>query len=159
NLAAAPLSSPLFFGHRRHHQPSFLKLDAQQRQPFSELESLKAKRLSLRRRLPEPEAVASVANHDDIMPTRVITPGLEYLYETGEERHSDDLFHIILMPSYFPQSTLSTEHSPKTITEVLRIPSGKGHDLSLFAKHQGFSCLGTWTREECLSLGEELLSR
>jgi len=33
----------------------------------------------------------------------------------------------------------------------------KAHNLSLFAKHQGFSVIGTWTREDCLLIGETLL--
>ncbi|KAL7533155.1 hypothetical protein ACHAXR_005074 [Thalassiosira sp. AJA248-18] len=64
------------------------------------------------------------------------------------------------MPSTFSKDNqMSLEYATESCTQILGIPSDKAHDLSLFAKHQGFSCLGTWTREECLSLGEELLSR
>ena len=84
-----------------------MKLDAQ-RQPFSELDKLRAKRLSIRRQVPNVEeieatssssvdenfdgAAQDVTTNDDLI-------SLEYLYESGEERHSDDLFHIILLPS------------------------------------------------------------
>lgn len=54
---------------------------------------------------------------------------------------------------------MSLEHAAESCTSILGIPSDKAQDLSLFAKHQGFSCLGTWTRKECLSMGEELLSQ
>ena len=54
---------------------------------------------------------------------------------------------------------MSIEQAAESCSEILGVHSEKAWDLSLFAKHQGFSCLGTWTREECLSMGEELLSR
>ena len=59
----------------------------------------------------------------------------------------------------FYKEYMSIEHAAESCSEILGIHSEKAWDLSLFAKHQGFSCLGTWTREECLSMGEELLSR
>jgi hypothetical protein len=54
---------------------------------------------------------------------------------------------------------MSIEFAAQSCSEILGIRSDKAWDISLFAKHQGFSCLGTWTREECLSMGDELLSR
>lgn len=91
--SSAP-SSPQLFG-----RPSFLKLEAN-RQSFSELDKLKAKRLSIRRPLLEPEIENAIDNHDtEDVANESLVAGLEYLYETGEERHSDDLYHIILMPS------------------------------------------------------------
>ena len=54
---------------------------------------------------------------------------------------------------------MSIEHATNACSDILGLDATKAHDLSLFAKHQGFSCLGTWTREECLSMGEELLDR
>mmetsp|Transcript_33846 Transcript_33846/g.55203 ORF Transcript_33846/g.55203 Transcript_33846/m.55203 type:complete len:228 (-) Transcript_33846:128-811(-) len=165
-LVAVPAASALlstYNAHSSHKQlfgrPSFLTLEAKQ-QPFSELDKLKAKRLGLRRRLPELEVDAAVENQyvEDVTNNSLFAD-LEYLYEAGEERHSDDLFHIILMPSTFHKDHMSIENTAQSCTEILGIPSDKAQDLSLFAKHQGFSCLGTWTREECLSIGEELLSR
>ena len=54
---------------------------------------------------------------------------------------------------------MSIEYVAESCSEIIGIRSDKAYDLSLFAKHQGFSNLGTWTREECLSLGKQLLSR
>jgi hypothetical protein len=54
---------------------------------------------------------------------------------------------------------MSIEYVAESCSEILGIRADKAYDLSLFAKHQGFSTLGTWTREECLSMGEQLLSR
>ena len=51
---------------------------------------------------------------------------------------------------------MSIEHAAESCTTILKTPSAKARDLSLFAKHQGFARLGTWTRDECLSLGKKL---
>jgi hypothetical protein len=105
-LTAFPASSALLlsksYGLSRPQlicRPSFLKLEAN-RQSFSELDKLKAKRLSIRRRLPELETEGTIENHDaEDVANDSLAAGLEYLYEAGEERHSDDLYHIILLPS------------------------------------------------------------
>ena len=124
------------------------------RESFSELDKLKSKRLSIRRRPIEQtevpvESDAVVDSSSDLV--------LEYLYETQEERHSDDLYHILLMPSTFHKTSI--EHATEACSEILGIESEKAHSMSIFAKHQGFSTLGTWTHEECLSMGKELSSR
>lgn len=111
-LAARPASS-LLISDQNHvarqtlGRPSFVQLDASsnnnRRPQYSELEKLTAKRLSiLRRRAPEPDIDVDVegsASSIDKQQQSPTTIDLEYLYESGEERHSDDLFHIILMPS------------------------------------------------------------
>ena len=61
--------------------------------------------------------------------------------------------------SSFQKDHMSIEYVAESCSEILGIRADKAYDLSLFAKHQGFSTLGTWTREECLSMGEQLLSR
>lgn len=164
-LVATPAALALVSTHNAHSsrqpfgRPSFLKLEANQ-QPFSELDNLRSKRLSIRSRLSEPEAEVAVESVAvEAVANDSLTTGLEYLYEAGEERHSDDLFHVILMPSTFHDDRMTIEHAAESCIEILGIPSDKAQDLSLFAKHQGFSCLGTWPRDECLSFGEELSSR
>mmetsp|Transcript_35791 Transcript_35791/g.46333 ORF Transcript_35791/g.46333 Transcript_35791/m.46333 type:complete len:248 (-) Transcript_35791:147-890(-) len=164
-LAAVPAASALLASNQAHSshiqqlfgRPSFFQLEARQ-QSFSELDKLRAKRLSIRRRRPAPEVeVAPKANVAEVTVTEGSFNGLEYLYEAGEERYADDLFHIILMPSTFKKHHMSIENTAESCTEVLGIPSTKAHELSLFAKYQGFSCLGTWTREECLDIGKQLV--
>lgn len=120
-LVASPVSSLLMSDQQHHHnhhvarqtplgRPSFVQLNASANQPkFTELEKLKAKRLSIRRRRDvDVEASSATSRRDGVHPENERTSsssehsttiGLEYLYEAGEERHSDDLFHIILMPS------------------------------------------------------------
>jgi hypothetical protein len=113
-LVAFPASSsallhPRCSGHRR----AFLELGAttagggSTRPSFAGLDRLKAKRLSIRhRRMPgreEFEATNDVReappDEDTIHGGGSIGDRLEYLYDAGEERHSDDLYHLILMPS------------------------------------------------------------
>ena len=54
---------------------------------------------------------------------------------------------------------MSVEEVAKSLTDTIPgIQFDKAHDLSMFAKYQGFSVLGSSTREECLSLGEKLLA-
>lgn len=124
------------------------------RESFSELDKLKSKRLSIRRRPIEQTDVVVEGGIVDSSSELV----LEYLYdETEEERHSDDLYHIILMPSTFHKTSI--DHAAEACTDILGIESEKAYSMSIFAKHQGFSTLGTWTHDECLSKGKELLSR
>lgn len=168
-LVAIPAASALLSTHdtlrtpRQFGRPSFVKLEAN-RQPFSELDKLRAKRLSIRQRLPDPETdsgEAAVESHGDVPEHAAkdsFVAGLEYLYEAGDERHSDDLFHIILMSSTFNKDHMSLDYAAKSCTDILGISMDTAQELSLFAKHQGFSRLGTWTREECLSMGEDLVS-
>ena len=141
-----------------HNIPS-TKLDAT-RQTFSELDNLKAKRLNIRQQhTPAVElATTKEASQDATMTPNDNLVSLEYLYDTAEERHSDDLFHIILLPSTFNDMSVSVEDAAMSTSEILGINYDHAYDMSLFARHQGFSTLGSWTREECLSLGEELLS-
>ncbi len=39
------------------------------------------------------------------------------------------------------------------------MPEDEARDLTFMAKENGFSCLGTWEREECLRLGRQLQIR
>jgi len=158
-LAAVPASA-LVHGTRAHAsrkqspgRPSLIELHAT-RPSFSALDRLRARRLGLRDCPSAPGAGASETPDDA---DRVA--GLEYLYDAGEERRLDDMFHVILLPSTFRKEHMSIEHAAESCTEVLGMPSDRAHDLSLFAKHQGFGRLGTWAHDECLSIGEQLRSR
>lgn len=53
-------------------------------------------------------------------------------------------------------STLSSLPSLASSSSVTSTSYEKVRNLSLFAKHQGFALIGTWTRTECLMLGEQL---
>lgn len=134
---------------------------------FSELDKLKAKRLLIRRDRHDQKSDEEVGEEVEDASIMVVAGELEYLYdETEEGRYSnDDLYHIILMPSTFhsknkeTNNMLTIENVAETCTEILGIEATRAYDISLFVKHEGFSCLGTWTHTECLSIGKELLSR
>ena len=71
------------------------------------------------------------------------------------------VFQLLLLYTYrtFHKDHMSVEEVAKSLADTIPgIQFDKAHDLSLFAKHQGFSVLGSSTREECLSLGEKLLA-
>jgi hypothetical protein len=64
----------------------------------------------------------------------------------------------------FIKKQVSIEHSTTTLLTALsttspnshRLTYEKAHNLSLYTKHQGFGVIGTWTREDCLQIGEML---
>jgi len=124
----------------------------------SELEKLRSKREAiLKRHFPEAtddsEARSTIPLETDCNES---FNGLEYLYDIDDERHDEDLFHIILMPSTFKNPYMSIEYASESCSEILRIPREKSYDLSLYVKHQGFARLGTWTHEECVTFGRQL---
>jgi hypothetical protein len=128
---------------------------------FSELDKLRAKRKNLLKRpsyQQQPSASAMPS-----MPSK--KQGLEYLYDQSEERHADDFFHVILMPSTFTKNQVSIEHATESILSTLLSSSTssgeeytytKIRELTTFTKHQVFTLLGTWTRSECLDIGHQL---
>lgn len=108
-IATVQSSSALLSTHDvvlSHNRPSFVTRlhAANNRQEFSELDAMKAKRMALLRQRRGGAAFTEPENPSrdiilDADPSSDSSDPLEYLYEDGEERHSDDLFHIILMPS------------------------------------------------------------
>jgi hypothetical protein len=63
------------------------------------LDKLRAKRLSLRRPSPPRAAATTSGPIKDASSDTQQQRGLEYLYDQTQERHDDDFFHVILMPS------------------------------------------------------------
>lgn len=155
-IAVFPSSSSAFLHQTKDASIVVSTLQHQYaRESFSELDKLKSKRLSIRRRPIEQTEVPVEGDAVIDLSSELV---LEYLYdEAEEERHSDDLYHILLMPSTFHKTSI--EHATEACTDILGIDHEKAYDMSIFAKHQGFSTLGTWTHDECLSMGKELSSR
>lgn len=172
-------STAFFHSYNVQHQPilgrpssslpSSTSLQYRQDESFSGLDKLKAKRLLIRRDRRDSHSEISRVEEveEEVEDASMVGQELEYLYdETEEARHSDDdLYHIILMPSTFnnknkeTNNMLTIENVAETCTEIIGIEADRAYDISLFVKHEGFSCLGTWTHTECLSIGRELLSR
>lgn len=86
-------------------------------------------------------------------------PDLEYLQDTSESREMSDPFHILLMGSTFEKPKVTVSYVSGSLEYVLAMPRLEALELSKFAQDEGMSCLGTWPREECLSLGRQLQVR
>jgi hypothetical protein len=85
---------------------------------------------------------------------------LEYLEDDAEiSREMEDPFHILLMGSTFEKPKITVSYVSGSLEYVLAMPPLEATELSTFAKTEGMSCLGTWTREECLDLGKQLQVR
>jgi hypothetical protein len=85
---------------------------------------------------------------------------LEYLEDDMEiSRDMEDPFHILLMGSTFEKPKITVPYVSGSLEYVLAMPLLEATELSTFAKNEGMSCLGTWTREECLDLGKQLQVR
>jgi len=84
---------------------------------------------------------------------------LEYLIDSSESREMEDPFHILLLGSTFEKPKVTISYVASTVEYVVSMPRTEAVELSKFAKDQGMSCLGTWPREECLSLGKQLQRR
>ena len=63
---------------------------------------------------------------------------------------------ISLVYRTFNDRRTRTEHVATTCAELLDIPYSKAYELSMFAKYESFSILGTWTRKECIAIGGKL---
>lgn len=84
---------------------------------------------------------------------------LEYLEDMMESREMDDPYHILLLGSTFEKPRVTVQYASSTLTYVLEMPDKEAFELSSFAAVEGMSCLGTWSREQCLDLGKQLQIR
>jgi hypothetical protein len=84
---------------------------------------------------------------------------LEWLEDSSVSREMDDPFHILLMGQTFEKPKISVPYVASSLNFVLDMPMDEATELSQFSHDHGMSCLGTWSREECLSLGRQLQIR
>mmetsp|Transcript_23769 Transcript_23769/g.34670 ORF Transcript_23769/g.34670 Transcript_23769/m.34670 type:complete len:200 (-) Transcript_23769:360-959(-) len=85
---------------------------------------------------------------------------LEYLIDdTSISRKVDDPFHILMLGKTFDQPRVTLPYVTGTLSYVLNMPEDDAKEHAFFAKDEGISCLGTWTHEECLTLGAKLQVR
>lgn len=85
---------------------------------------------------------------------------LEYLEDEWSTRGPDDPFHILLLDTTFQKNERVTiGYVAGCVTYVLGMPEEDATELCVIASQNGFSCLGTWRREEALSLGRKLQIR
>lgn len=85
---------------------------------------------------------------------------LEYLEDDlDQSRDMEDPFHILLLAETYLNRKITINYVSGSLQFVLDMPYEDSVDAALFAKEQGMSCVGTWTREECLQLGKALQQR
>ena len=124
----------------------------------SAVDKLIAKREALKKQVAAPSQSQSPRKncHAESKPM-LVGDGLEYLYDVKDDRDIDDPFHIILLGSTFAKNPdMSTYYINESFSRILGLSHEKAFETTSFARRQGFSCLGTWTRDQCLSIGKEL---
>mmetsp|Transcript_18904 Transcript_18904/g.31263 ORF Transcript_18904/g.31263 Transcript_18904/m.31263 type:complete len:226 (-) Transcript_18904:58-735(-) len=85
---------------------------------------------------------------------------LEYLEDDPNEmRDPQDPFHILLLGETYLKPKVSVPYVSGALQFVLEMPYEDAVDAAVFCQENGISCVGTWPREECLSLGKELQNR
>mmetsp|Transcript_129973 Transcript_129973/g.363812 ORF Transcript_129973/g.363812 Transcript_129973/m.363812 type:complete len:204 (-) Transcript_129973:50-661(-) len=84
---------------------------------------------------------------------------LEWLEDAFESREMDDPYHILLLGQTFEKPKITVPYVAGSLNYVLEMPLDEATELSQFSFDNGMSCLGTWSREECLSLGRQLQVR
>jgi hypothetical protein len=89
-----------------------------------------------------------------------VTNDLEYYQDSSASREMNEPFHILLMGSAtFVKPKVTVPYVSQTLEYVLGMPYDDAYELSQFAHDHEMSCLGTWTREQCLSYGKQLQNR
>ena len=85
---------------------------------------------------------------------------IEYLEDDlDQSRDLKDPFHILLLAETYLNPKVTVNYVSGSLQFVLDMPYEDSVDAAIFAKEQGMSCVGTWTREECLELGKALQQR
>jgi len=84
---------------------------------------------------------------------------LEYLIDDSASRSPEDPCHILLLDKTFDGDRITVDYVSSSLTYVIGIPGEESLELTEACVATGFSCLGTWSREECLFLGEKLRIR
>uniref|UniRef100_A0A7R9WNG7 Uncharacterized protein n=1 Tax=Craspedostauros australis TaxID=1486917 RepID=A0A7R9WNG7_9STRA len=85
---------------------------------------------------------------------------LEYLEDDpNESREIDDPFHILLLDQTYDKPKITVPYVTQSLEYVLDMPTEDASDHAQFCQDNGMSCLGTWSREECLNLGKQLQVR
>lgn len=75
-------------------------------------------------------------------------------------REYDDPFHILLLDATFTQNErITIPYVASSCAYVLSMPYDEAAELAAHAEKEGFSCLGTWSHEECVRLGRQLQNR
>ena len=76
----------------------------------------------------------------------------EWAIDADASRNDGDNFHILLLNETFAKPRMSVAYAAGALTLVLAMPEPDAIEHAGFAQAQGFSCLGTWRKDECLEL-------
>jgi hypothetical protein len=98
-------------------------------------------------------------NDDDVDDDDDDYNDLEYMMDNQASRAWDDPFHILLLGQTFEKPKVTIPYVAGSLEYVLTMPRTEATELSRFAKMEGLACLGTWPRDECLTLGRQLQVR
>ncbi|KAL7462830.1 hypothetical protein ACHAXS_003198 [Conticribra weissflogii] len=83
-----------------------------------------------------------------------------YIDDTSISRNGDDPFHILLLEeTYHQNDRITIEYVATSCAYVLTMPYDEAAEFAAHAQTEGFSCLGTWSRTQCLNYGKELQQR
>ena len=75
-------------------------------------------------------------------------------------REHDDPFHILLLDATFTQNArITIPYVASSCAYVLSMPYDEAAELAAHAEKEGFSCLGTWSHDECIRYGRQLQNR
>ncbi|KAL7531297.1 hypothetical protein ACHAWF_003710 [Thalassiosira exigua] len=75
-------------------------------------------------------------------------------------RESDEPFHILLLDETFVKNDrITIAYVASSCSYVLSMPYDEAAELAAHAEKEGFSCLGTWSHDECVRLGGQLQNR
>ena len=128
-------------------------------QPATETERTTYTRINDRRRARD----ASKQAESNPMPPNQDNNGnpLEWFMDDDEiSREDDDPFHILLLNETFVMKPrMTVQYVASSCSYVLGMPFIDAEELASCAQMNGFSCLGTWSHEECLTLGAQLQQR
>jgi hypothetical protein len=83
----------------------------------------------------------------------------EWAIDADATRRDGDLFSILLLNETFAKPRMSVAYAAGALTLVLAMPEPDAVEHAGFAQAQGFSCLGTWRKDECLKFCEQLQGR
>ena len=87
---------------------------------------------------------------------------VEWLIDDAQlSRDDNDPFHILLLDETYVKNPtkITIEYVASSCAYVLGMPYDEAAELAAHAEKEGFSCLGTWSREECIRLGKQLQQR
>mmetsp|Transcript_24524 Transcript_24524/g.73607 ORF Transcript_24524/g.73607 Transcript_24524/m.73607 type:complete len:193 (+) Transcript_24524:132-710(+) len=92
-------------------------------------------------------------------PDEVGGSAFEWGLDPDASREDGDDFHILLLNATFEKPRMTVAYAAGALCLVLGMAERDAHEHSSFAMQQGFSCLGSWRRDECLQYCEQLSGR